>query len=461
MNRVTTLYDKKEAEKAKKKLLYEYSRNDAGTAQAFADRYSEDVRFSPGIGWLTWNGCRWERDDGGKVNQFAIEMSREAQHEAAELKDEDQRKSATSHALNMGNKARIAAALTLAESNPALLVMPKQLDSDPLLLGCENGTIDLRTGTFHESNRDDLITLSAGPKWDEGATCPTWEKFLHDVTQDDAELIEFLRRAIGYTLTGATSEQYFLFLHGVGSNGKSKFVDTIEALLGDYVHRASAELFERRRDRNKDPELAELPGKRLILASETQEGSRLDERLIKDVTGGETLRGEAKYQAGFRFSPTAKIWISGNHKPAISGTDQGIWRRVRLLPFEARFKGKNRDPRMGEKLKTELPGILRWAVLGCLDWQKDEMKIPQRVKLAVQEYRSDEDTVGRFVKDRIEEAASEAIVSKSEVYEAYKEWSDEEGHRWPFTKARFTRRLKEQGFRDEEKTWRGIRIKKE
>ena len=281
------------------------------------------------------------------------------------------------------------------------------------------------------------------------------------MTKADEELIEFIRLSIGYTLTGSVGEQCFYFLYGIGANGKSVLVETIEALMGDYVHRASAELFDRRRDRNKDPELAELPGKRLILASETQEGASLDERLIKDVTGGETLRGEAKYQAGFRFSPTAKIWLSGNHKPGISGTDAGIWRRVRLLPFEASFNGKNRDPRMGEKLRAELPGILRWAVSGCLEWQKDGMKIPERVNLAVQEYRSDEDTVGRFVGDRIEVAANEATVSKNEVYAAYREWSEEEGHRFPFKKTRFTRRLKEQGFHDEEKVWRGIRIKED
>lgn len=461
MNRVKTLYDKKTAKEKPQKALYEYPRNDAGTAQAFADRYAEKVRFSPGIGWLVWNGCRWERDEAGKVNQYAIELSREAQVEAATIEDEDQRRRATSHALNIGNKQKIVAALSLAEGNQALHVSPAELDSDPFLVGCTNGTIDLKSGTFHESDRDDLITLTLGTGWENSATCPQWEKFLRDVTKEDPELIEFIRLSIGYTLTGSVNEQRFYFLYGIGANGKSVLVETIEALLGDYVHRASAELFDRRRDRNKDPELAELPGKRLILASETQEGARLDERLIKDVTGGETLRGEAKYQSGIRFSPTAKIWMSGNHKPGISGTDQGIWRRVHLLPFDARFNGKNRDPQMGEKLRTELPGILRWAVSGCLDWQKGGIKIPERVRLAVQEYRSDEDTVGRFVKDRIEEAASEATVSKKVVYAAYKEWSEEEGHKFHLTSNRLTRRLKEHGFHDEEKVWRGIRIKED
>jgi len=435
-----------------------YPRNDAGTAQAFSERFEDSVRFAPGIGWLVWNGVRWQRDAKATVTQYAVELSRQAQREAASIDDEDKRKRATQHALSMGNRNKIDAVLALAESNPALVIEPTELDTDPFLFGVANGTIDLRNGTFHDSHSDELITLASPVPWEEGATCPTWERFLSDITRGDSKLIAFLWRAIGYSLTGDTREQRFFFLYGTGSNGKSVFVDTLKTLLGDYSHRASGELFERMPNRNKGPELAELPGKRIVLASETKEGCRMDEQIIKDITGGEAMRAEAKYQAGFPFTPSAKVWMSGNHKPVISGTDEGIWRRVLLVPFLARFEGAAKDPRMGEKLRAELPGILQWAVAGCLDWQRNGLPLPQVIRDAVNEYRSDEDTLGHFIAEKIEDAPHELTVSKVAVYNAYKDWAEDEGIRYPLMKKTLTSRLRERGWKHSKRSWHGKKL---
>jgi putative DNA primase/helicase len=439
-----------------------YSQNDAGIAQAFADRYADRVRFAPGIGWLFWNGDRWERDATGRVNQLAIDLGRAAMREAVEITDEAARKAAFSFANGIGNKARISNLVFLAESNPALVVEAAEMDSDPWLVGVKNGTLDLRSGRFFPAERGDLITRSLGTRWDERAECLRWKRFLAEVTLGDAELVEYIRRAIGYTLTGETREQCFFFQWGSGANGKSVLGVTLETLLGDYCHRASAELFDKRHDRNKGPELAEVAGARLILASETQEGGRLDERLVKDITGGEKLRAEAKFCAGFDFRPQGKIWMSGNHKPRITGTDNGIWRRVRLIPFEARFEGERCNPNLAAELREELPGILRWAVGGCLAWQEGGLELPEKVKLAVAEYRSDEDELGAFIADCIEEAPEAATCLRKDVFDAYAKWAAAEGIRHPMTQKQLSRKLKDRGWTDlYGKYWRGVRIVEE
>lgn len=439
-----------------------YPQNDSGMAQAFADRYADRVRFAPEIGWLFWNGNRWKRDATGRVNQLAVDLSRAALREVVEITNEKERREAFTFANGLGNKGRIANLISLAESNPALVVEAAELDADAWLVGVTNGTLDLRSGRFFTAERGDLITRSLGTRWDETATCPKWEKFLAEVMKGDAELVEYIRRAVGYTLTGGTREQVFFFLWGSGANGKSKVSETLQALLGDYCHRASAELFDKRHDRKKDPELAEVAGARLILASETQEGSRMDERLVKDITGGETLRAEAKFCSGFNFLPQGKIWMSGNHKPRITGTDNGIWRRVRLIPFEARFEGANDNKNLGAELREELPGILRWAVEGCQAWLAEGLGLPERVKAAVEEYRGDEDELGAFIADRIEDAPDAATCHKKEVFAAYESWAAAEGIRYAITQKSLSRKLKERGWTElHGKFWRAVRIAEE
>jgi putative DNA primase/helicase len=455
---ITTTLSRPEEKKAGPPIA-SYPRNDAGAAQAFAERNADHLRYSPGIGWLVWNGFRWERDKANAVVQRGIELHRAALREAGEIDDKAQRDAAWTFANSLGNRTRITAMIELAQSNRALVVLPEDLDADPWLVGCQNGTIDLRSGRFFDAERGDLITRSLGPRWEGGADCPKWEKFLHEVTQGDAELVEFIRRAVGWTLTGNTSGQCFFFLWGSGANGKSVFCDIIAALLGDYCHRASAELFDRRHDRNKGPELAEVAGARLILASETQEGGRLDERLVKDITGGEELRAEAKFMPGFRFRPQAKVWMTGNHKPRISGTDEGIWRRVRLTPFEACFKGAAANPRLSAELREELPGILRWAMEGCLQWNADGLGLPERVRLAVDDYRNAEDDLGDFIADRIEDAPEAASCLKREVFAAYESWASAEGIRHPMTAKQLSRKLRARGWKQlHEKYWRGVRV---
>lgn len=439
----------------------DYLQNDLGASELFADRCGDVVRFVNGIGWLSWNGTIWERDSVGRVIQLFATVSKRCMAEAADIDDEDRRKRVVRYALQMGLRNKIEAALKLAESHPAITLKPEELDSDPLLAACQNGVIDLTNGRFHKPNPGDHITRQFGTYYDPAALCPRWERFLDEITDGDGELIEFLQRSVGYSLTGSMKEQVFLFLHGTGANGKSVFIETIRALLGGYSSRASESLFEAKGPpRDSRVELAELPGIRVLFVSETSQGGRLNERLVKDITGGDALRAEAKYQSGFRFSPQFKVWIVGNYAPRVDGVDHGIWRRVRLVPFNVTFEGDRKDPHLVETLQAELPGILRWAVDGAVKWHRSGLNLPECVKLATNAYRDDQDLLADFITEHLERAP-DGMACKTAVYSRYREWCQDEGLNHPQSAKQLCRQLKQRGMTDggrRGKYWHGVKL---
>jgi putative DNA primase/helicase len=253
-------------------------------------------------------------------------------------------------------------------------------------------------------------------------------------------------------------------LHGRGANGKSTFLEILCAAFDGYAGRAGSRLlYATDHHGTPDDQVAELFGKRLVIANETQEGARLNEGTLKDITGGDTLRGCRKYEHGFSFKSTAKIWLAGNHKPAIRGTDDGIWRRVRLIPFERQFGPGERDENLRAKLLNELPGIINWLVEGCLLWQQEGLNAAEAVRAAVDEYRNDEDVLRDFIAEHIERDPF-ATVRHSEVFARYQEWSRTEGISFALTSKGLSKRMRERGFResrigDGSKVWAGIRLK--
>ncbi len=445
----------------KKRPFTNYLQNDLGASELFADRCGDRVRFVKGVGWLFWNGIIWERDAYGNAVQLFAAIARACMIEAAAVEDEDARTRAAKYALKMGLRHKIEDALKLAESQPALSLNPDELDADPLLVACKNGVIDLTNGRFHSPNPGDHITRQLGVHYDPAATCPRWERFLYEITDGDGELIEFLQRAVGYSLSGDMREQAFLFLHGTGANGKSVFIETIRALLGQYSARASESLFEGKGPpRDSKVELAELPGIRALFVSETSQNGKLNERLVKDITGGDALRAEAKYQAGFRFNPQCKLWIVGNYAPRVDGVDHGIWRRVRLVPFNVTFEGTRKDPHLVETLRAELSGVLRWAVEGAVKWHRDGLNLPECVKLATSAYRDDQDLLADFVTEHMERA-SDGVACKTAVYLRYRKWCDDEGLNHPQSAKQLCRQLKQRGLTDGErrgKYWHGVKL---
>lgn len=289
-------------------------------------------------------------------------------------------------AVQSENERTIAAGLKLTKH--ALLIEYNTLNADPWLFNVQNGTIDLRTGKLRPHNPADLITFISPVAYDPAATCPTWTRFLSEVFAGDLEMVAFIQRGVGWSLTGVVKERALFFLHGnAGKNGKTTLVEAIMKLVGTcgesaygYGRKVGAETFMKSRNsEDNQRKAATLAGPRFICTSEVDEDHRLDEQLVKDITGGDTLEGRRLYQEAFTFKPQFKPWMYGNHKPEIRGTDDAIWSRVRLIPFDVSFKGRE-DLDLADKLEAELPGILNWAIQGCLDWQRSGLQPPPKYR---------------------------------------------------------------------------------
>jgi len=416
---------------------------DLGNARRLVARHGAELQYCHPWGkWLVWDGKRWTMDNTAEAVRHAKETVRAMYAEAAGTADEETRKALGKHALKCEAIGRITAMLDLANSEPSIPVLPDRLDMDPWALNVLNGTVDLRTGQLREHRRQDLVTKLAPVVYDPDAACPTWERFLLEVMNGDQDLIGFLQRAIGYTLTGDTSEQVLFILHGKGANGKSTLLETLRAMLGDeYTIQIRPETLMIRQGDAIPNDVARLKGARLVNARETEEGKRLAEGLVKEMTGGDTITARFLRQEFFDFRPEFKLFLAANHKPTIRGTDLAIWRRIRLIPFAVTFPEDKQDKQLAKKLQAELPGILAWAVRGCQEWQNRGLGIAAAVKQATEAYRSESDILAAFL-DECTFIDDNSETQAKPLYDAYKTWCDEGGEKWE-KQTMFGRRLKE------------------
>jgi putative DNA primase/helicase len=358
--------------------------------------------------------------------------------------DPDRRDSWKKHAKSTESANRIKAMIELAQSEHGTAVTPENFDAEPWLLNVENGTLDLRTGSLKPHSRNDLITKIAPISYDKNAMCPIWDTFLNEIMPGDPDLIRFLQKAVGYSLTGDTSEQVVFILFGTGANGKSTFINTILHLLGGYALQTATEtLLVKKHGTGIPNDLARLKGARFVAAVEAEQGRPLAEALVKQLTGGDPIVARFLYGEYFQFYPTFKLFLSVNHKPIIKGSDHGIWRRIRLIPFNVTFPLCKRDPNLSTKLKAELPGILRWAAEGCLLWQKEKLAPPAAVKAATEDYRTEMDVVGDFIRECCDELPDEKTPFK-DLFAKYTTWSLVNGDSFPDQKE-FAQALSERG----------------
>lgn len=446
---------------------------DLGNAERLVSRYGEFLRFwatsdTRGV-WLSWDGRRWCVDTRRRVHQFAKNTARAIYGEAAACDDPMRRGELSAWAQQCESKGRLDAMVDLAARESSLIVEADELDQDPWSLNVANGTINLRDGTLRDHRREDMITKLSDVQFDPGAACPIWDQFLDTIMEGQSELVEYLRRVVGYALTGITTEQCLFFAWGKGSNGKSTFLTTVREMLGDYGHRARAEAFMiTRADASNETALANMRGSRLVVISEIEEGRRFAEGMVKDLTGGESVQARFLYATGFEYTPTFKLAFCGNHKPTIRGTDHGIWRRIRLIPFCNEIAEKDQDQELPGKLKAEFSGILNWALEGCKDWRADGLQTPGQVKAATEEYRTESDVFGEFIAERCETGPYGIREYSIHLYAAYKSWADECGHKTP-SRQKFGRQLADRGFTSKEDSeagpmrgktvWQGIRLR--
>jgi len=436
---------------------------DLGNAERLIDQHGRDLRYcATWKKWLIWDGQRWRADDTNAVISHASRTVRSIYAEATSQADPEHRKALSKFAARSEGAKSIENMVTLAR--PMQAVRHEDLDTNPWLLNVSNGTIDLRNGKLRPHRREDLITKLAPVEFDPRAKCPTWMRFLQRITSGRRQLLSFLCRAVGYALTGDVSEQVVFFLHGSGANGKTTFATTLQHLLGDYAQQAAPELLVAKSHATHPTDQADLFGCRLAVCSEMEQNRALNEVLTKQLTGGDRIKARRMREDFWEFEPTHKIFLITNHKPNVRGTDHAIWRRIRLIPFTVTIPKNEQDPKLPRKLRQELPGILAWAVRGCLEWRRFRLREPKEVREATATYQNEMDVVRRYVEECCIEEKTSFVVA-SEIYAAYLSWSQLNGEE-SVRRTGFGARLDELGFKAAKgakgvRLWRGIRLRPE
>ena len=451
------------------------SLSDLGNARRLVRKHGKDIRYCKRFGkWFIFADGHWCDDETDEIFRRAKTTVGLIYGEASTAIEEVDRKALAKHALKSEGHERIRAMIASAESEPGVPVTSDTLDRDPWLLTVKNGTIDLRTGRLRTHRREDLITKLAPVVFDPRAECPRWLAFLESIFSGDAELISFVKRALGYSLSGITRERVLFILHGVGRNGKGTLLEVVRDILGpDYSSDTPTDTLLVKRDSGIPNDIAKLRGARFVTASEVDEGRRLAEATVKKLTGGDMV--SARFMRGefFDFMPAFKLWLGTNHKPDIRGTDRAIWDRLRTIPFGVRFVKPDEEPdapahlhadaQLREKLLAEAPGILAWMVQGCLEWQRIGLGYPKAVKDATAGYRAEMDILGMFFSDCCVENERASVTAK-DLYGAYSRWCEATGEK-PMTQTMVGKRLTERGFdsaqvgKGRARTWIGIGLR--
>jgi len=392
--------------------------------------------------WLVYDDKRYKVDDTSAIIQQCKSMLRFAQDLSATMPESDIKPKLQKHLKKCESRAKIQSMISLAEGE--MSVSPDELDQDPLKFNVANGTLCLKTGDLFPHNKKDKITKISNVIFDPIADCPRFEKFLFEVFDNNVELIEYFQKIVGYSLTGLTSEQCLFILHGSGSNGKSTLINILKKLLGEYCRTADISTFTFRQSEQIRNDLARLFDSRLVTSVEIQEGKFLDESVIKQITGGDPITSRFLFKEHFEYIPKWKLFLAVNHLPHITGNDNGIWRRLKTIPFSISFMGANKDPDLCQKLEAELSGILNWAIQGCIAWQKYGLAEPQIVSSAIDMYRQDEDVMGCFLSDHIE-VGIDYYESATALFETYVSAQKALGQR-TISQKLFSQKLAAKGF---------------
>lgn len=445
--------------------------NHLAQAQRLKREYGDRLLYVDGIGWHTW-APPWKFDPHGAAemvhalgNVVAAEAAAMAAWVAEAPRGERaQREAAMADRFKWARKCEsdlnIQATLNVAKD--LMHADAAQLDADPDLLGCPDGVLDLRTLQFRGHTQTDLMTKVTGCNPAQATDATAWQTFIGQIFDGDAELIDWVQRFCGYCLTGNRNEHLLPVFWGGGSNGKSTFVETLQAALGSYAASAAPDLLLLT-NQNQDPAIAQLQGQRFVVCAETGDGRRMDESRVKMLTGGDTISAKRLYHDRFTFKPTHQLVLMTNHKPVVSGTDYGLWRRLRLIPFTRKFEGADRDPDLPAKLRAEIGGILTWCVQGYAKYRQRGLgDAPAAVLEATKEYRTSSDTLAQFLADKCE-LDPQFSCKSSALYAAFKTWCEETGER-RLSKVDFGRRMAEHGMQTTNcgfRGWRGVRVRAE
>jgi putative DNA primase/helicase len=408
--------------------------SDEAIALLFAEQHCRSTRYVAGWGkWLLWTGTQWRADDTLRAMDYSRRICRSVSHQC--------KKKNTAKAI-AGAKT-VAAVLSLARADRRIAANVDQWDADPWLLNTPAGIVDLRSGLRRPHDPDDHLTKITGVAPDASCSIDEWLRFLSRVCDGDERLIAFLKRVLGYALTGLIQEHALFFLYGTGANGKTTFLGCVTGCVGDYHRTAAIETFTASNTEGHPTDIAGLRGARIVTSVETEEGRRWAEAKIKSLTGGDPMAARFMRQDFFEFTPTFKLVIAGNHMPSLRSVDEAIRRRFHLIPFTVTIPLAERDKKLKEKLKAEWPGILAWMIEGCLEWQQTGLDPPDVVKDATASYLEAEDVLGAWI-DEAGERDPNAFETSGALFAAWKKYAQRNGE-WVGGSKKFSQRLDERG----------------
>lgn len=405
-----------------------YSMDDMGNALRFVDLFGESIRYNYNDKkWLYYNKLKWCIDNDGTIERLvdaAVEMMKFEMKHYIETEGDDgvMTKAFQKHMKSSrSDKSRRAMEKVARHHVP---VLPMQLDRYKMALNTPSGMLNLKNGKLSESKPEYYLTKITNVEYSENADCPRWLRFLEEIFGGDLDLIRYVQKAVGYTLTGSTAEQCAFFLYGTGRNGKSTFLDVIRDIFGDYAANIQPETLMVKNNSSSaiNSDIARLKGARLVTSVEPNEGVRINEGLLKQLTGDDPVTARKLYSEEFEFKPEFKLWMATNHKPIIRGTDTGIWRRIHMIPFTVQIPEERVDKNLRHKLKAEMTGIFKWCVDGCLLWQREGLKMPKAVLDSVKEYRREMDVISAFIEDKCELSGA---VQSSVLYACYTQWAQD------------------------------------
>jgi P4 family phage/plasmid primase-like protien len=434
-----------------KEPLSKLDSTDYGNERAFEILFGEEFRYDwTGHRWLRWNGVYWEPDSLNFIDRRMLQVAAERLDAAALLPEKDPagdpvRKKAGIAALKLRNVRVRQSAIDSATSNERFACRAEDFDKDDFLFACANGVYDLRQGVFRAGRRDDMLTRATRVTYDPVARCDRFLKFLGEVFQQNSEMLEFIQRAVGLSLTGLTREEVFFILYGKGRNGKGVLLRVLLELLGDYAVNTDFQTLIADKTTNKGPrnDLASMANRRFVSAQESRDGAQFDESLIKALTGGDVITARFLHKEFFTFKPTWKIWIATNHRPEIRGSDDGIWSRPKLVPFDVSFEGReDRGLKAALLEPVELSGVLNWAIEGCRRYLEDGLHYPQAVTEATAAYKSDSDFIGRFLEECC--VIGQGCTQANALYQSFVQWVNETGEQ-RMSEVAFAARMKERG----------------
>lgn len=431
------------------RLLSAVKSTDQGLALVYHRIFGSDVRYIHDNGkWYLWNGSRWVSDAKQEICEIAMQVSailRECAEEWTISTEEDvtKKRELEKLAKKSESKHSIENALKLLASFSDIAMLDKEFNTNPYLFSVSNGIVDLRTGQLLKTNKEQYISLASPVAFDANAACPTWLSFLSEACDGNEELVKFLQRAVGYSLTGDTKEEKMFILYGPTQTGKTTFLETVKALMGDYGMATDISTFVASpyvTPNSARGDIVDIARARYVCATEGEGEQKFATALLKRLTGRDTISARKLYREAVEIKPLCKIFLGTNALPQINPTEEALWRRLCCIPFFHQVSDDDKNDYLREKILNELPGVLNWALQGCLDWQRVGLQIPESVKKATAQLRDDMNSLRTFLKDRCLIARDKRVLSR-ELYDAYCKWCMEEGEE-PLKQKTFIHTLK-------------------